>query len=236
MMKLEHRGMPGSILIAMLAILVAARCSAAPAPEPSPAPPPVVLAPGAGIVRAGSAGAIAAADRAALRFTPADVEFMAGMIPHHAQAIIMGGWAASHGARSDVRALAERIIVSQRDEIRLMSRWLAERGQAVPDSTATRHRMKMGGMVHEMLMPGMLSDEQMAALDKARGSAFDRLFLIGMIGHHQGAIEMVQTLFASPGGGQEETVFRFASDVLADQAAEINRMQVMLETVPPQAP
>jgi uncharacterized protein (DUF305 family) len=153
------------------------------------------------------------------------------MIPHHAQAIVMAGWSVSHGARADVRTLSERIIVSQRDEIRMMRRWLAERGQEVPDSMATRHRMRMGDMVHEMLMPGMLSDEEMAALDKARGSAFDRLFLTGMIRHHQGAIEMVRKLFSSPGAAQEQTVFRFASDVEADQTAEITRMLRMLETI-----
>jgi uncharacterized protein (DUF305 family) len=165
-------------------------------------------------------------------FTPADVAFMSGMIPHHAQAIIMAGWAASHGARADVKILSERIVVAQRDEIRMMRGWLAERGLEVPDSMATRHKMKMGDMVHEMLMPGMLSDEQMAALDKARGSEFDRLFLVGMIGHHQGAIDMVHELFSHPGAANEETVFRFASDVEADQGTEIHRMQVMLETVP----
>jgi uncharacterized protein (DUF305 family) len=191
-----------------------------------------VLAPGSGVVGAGSAAAIATADRTARAFTQADVDFMSGMIPHHAQAVVMAKWAASHGARRDIQLLAERIIVSQRDEIRLMRNWLAERGQPVPDSMATRHVMKMGDMVHEMLMPGMMSDEELAALDRARGSAFDRLFLTGMIRHHEGAIEMVRKLFDRGAGGQEETVFRFASDVEADQLAEIQKMQIMLETVP----
>jgi uncharacterized protein (DUF305 family) len=192
-----------------------------------------VLAPGAGTVGAGSAAAIAAADRAAREFAPADVELMSGMIPHHAQAVIMAGWAPSHGARVDVRILCERIVVAQRDEIRLMRRWLADRNQEVPDSLSTRHRMKMNGMVHEELMPGMLTDEQMAALDKARGSEFDWLFLTGMIGHHKGAIDMVEELFSHGNAGHDETVFRFASDVMADQSAEIHKMQLMLETVPP---
>ena len=160
---------------------------------------------------------------------PADVEFMSGMIPHHAQAVLMAGWAASHGARTDVRILCERIVVGQRDEIKLMQQWLADRGQTVPDAKSTRHHMVMNGMEHDMLMPGMLTDEEMAALDKARGPEWDRLFLIGMIKHHQGAIDMVNVLFGSTGGGQEETVFKFATDVFADQSTEIDRMRQMLD-------
>src|SRR5215831_14463342 len=126
-----------------------------------------------------------------LPFSDADVEFMSGMIPHHAQAVIMAGWAPTHGARQDVAILCERILVGQRDEIAMMQQWLGDRGLEVPDATSTRHKMKMNGMVHEMLMPGMLSDEEMTALDRARGLDFDRLFLEGMIRHHQGAIDMV---------------------------------------------
>jgi uncharacterized protein (DUF305 family) len=157
---------------------------------------------------------------------------MQGMIPHHAQAVIMAHWAPTHGARADVRTLCERIAIAQTDEIHLMSNWLAERGQEVPDSTSTRHMMRMGGMEHEMLMPGMLTDEQMAALDAARGAEFDRLFLTGMIGHHLGAIDMVHELFSHGNAGHDETVFRFANDVEADQAAEVHKMELMLETVP----
>ncbi|HEX3702306.1 MAG TPA: DUF305 domain-containing protein [Vicinamibacterales bacterium] len=164
-----------------------------------------------------------------LPYSDADVEFMSGMIPHHAQAVIMAGWAPSHGARQDVAILCERIVVGQRDEIRTMQNWLQDRGQPVPDATSTRHKMKMDGMEHEMLMPGMLTDEEMAALDRARGPEFDRLFLIGMIKHHQGAIDMVNVLFKSYGAAQDEVVFKFASDVYADQSTEINRMNEMLE-------
>jgi uncharacterized protein (DUF305 family) len=110
-----------------------------------------------------------------------------------------------------------------------MQLWLSDHGQVVPDAKSTRHHMVMGGMEHDMLMPGMLSDEEMAALDKARGAEWDKLFLLGMIRHHQGAIDMVNTLFASSGGGQEPTVFKFASDVFADQSIEIDRMHQMLE-------
>ena len=161
-----------------------------------------------------------------------EVEFMSGMIPHHAQAVLIAMWAESHGARRDVVALCQRIVVGQRDEIGLMQHWLRERGQDVPAADAKTHRMKMGGMVHETIMPGMLNEEQLAALEKARGSDFDRLFLEAMIGHHAGAIEMVNTLFSSPGGGNDDLVYRFGSDVYADQTTEIDRMQKMLATVP----
>ena len=164
-----------------------------------------------------------------LPFSDADVDFMSGMIPHHAQAVIMAGWAPSHDARSDVAILCERIVVGQRDEIATMQGWLRDRGQPVPDATSTRHKMKMNGAEHEMLMPGMLTDEEMAALDRARGPEFDRLFLLGMIKHHQGAIDMVDVLFKAYGAAQDETVFKFASDVYADQSTEIDRMNKMLD-------
>ena len=161
-------------------------------------------------------------------YSDADIEFMSGMIPHHAQAVIMGGWARTHGARQDVAVLCERIVVGQSDEIAMMQQWLRDRGQAVPDAKSTRHKMKMNGMEHDMLMPGMMTDEQMAALDKARGPEFDRLFLEGMIRHHQGAIDMVDLLFKSHGAAQDEVIYRFASDVYADQSTEIARMEKML--------
>lgn len=162
----------------------------------------------------------------------ADVNFMSGMIAHHAQAVIMAGWAQTHGARQDVRTLSERIVVGQRDEIALMQYWLREHGEAVPEATATKMKMKMDGMDHEMLMPGMMSDEEMAALDKARGSEFDRLFLEGMIRHHGGALTMVNELLASTNAAQDDIVYRMSSDVWADQTTEIERMTKMLATVP----
>ncbi len=219
--------MPRPAHLVILPLVVAAACQSG-----SRTPPTVAIAPGAGVVTAGSAAAIAAADRAAAAFAPADVEFMSGMIPHHAQAVVMARWAVTHGARGDVRVLCQRIQIAQTDEIRMMRRWLGERHQEVPDSTSMRHTMRMNGMVHETLMPGMLTDEELHALDQARGSAFDRLFLTGMIRHHQGAIDMVRELFSHGDAGHDETVFRFANDVDADQSAEIHKMQLMLETVP----
>ena len=164
--------------------------------------------------------------------TEADVHFMSGMIPHHAQAVLIAGWAASHGARSDVRILSERIVVGQKDEIALMRNWLGDKGKPVPAADATHMRMKMDGMEHDMLMPGMLSAEQLAQLDRARGSEFDQLFLTFMIRHHEGAVSMVDELFGTNGAGQDETVFRLASDIYADQTTEIDRMQKMLSTLP----
>ena len=170
----------------------------------------------------------ARADSGRMPFTAADVSFMQGMIHHHAQAIRMASWAKTHGARPDVQILAERIDVSQRDEINFMQRWLRERHQDVPDPSMMQHMgHNMPGMTMP-LMPGMLTPLQMQQLDSARGPDFDRLFLKGMIQHHQGAITMVDQLFASPGAGQELYVFRFASDVNADQNTEIERMRLML--------
>ncbi len=184
-------------------------------------------------VVAGCAGAGARPAPAAARpASPADVHFMSGMIPHHAQAVLIAGWAPTHGANPAVRVLSERIVVGQRDEIALMQGWLRDHGQPVPDADATHMTMSMAGMQHEMLMPGMLNDEELAQLDAARGPAFDRLFLTFMIGHHQGAIMMVDELFASNDAANDNTVFKMASDVWADQNIEIERMRALLAAQP----
>jgi uncharacterized protein (DUF305 family) len=164
------------------------------------------------------------------RASRADVDFFQGMIPHHAQAVIMASQAASHGARDDIRVLCERIVVGQGDEIALMQYWLRTHGESVPDAKSTK--MKMKGMDMEMLMPGMLTDAQMVALDKARGSEWDRLFLEGMIGHHEGAVAMVNDLLNSHDPANDDLVYKMASDVYADQTTEIERMTKMLATVP----
>ena len=174
---------------------------------------------------ASAAGASTA--QTAKNYTPADVHFLAGMIGHHAQAIQMAKWAPSHGASPAVRVLCERIVVAQTDEIAFAQRWLREHGEYVPPADPRGHIMQ--GMDQPMLMPGMLTPEQMAQLDAARGPEFDRLFLTFMIQHHQGAITMVQQLLAVPGAAQDGPIFRFASDVNADQTTEINRMTLMLD-------
>ena len=157
------------------------------------------------------------------------MHFMAGMIAHHAQAVLIAGWAPSRAASAAVRALCERIVVGQRDEIVLMQRWLRDRHETVPEVDTSRHSMP--GMDHASLMPGMLTAEQLEQLDSSRGPEFDRLFLKFMIQHHQGAITMVNQLFGSQGGGEEEIVYRFASDVYADQTTEIDRMTRMLDVL-----
>jgi len=162
---------------------------------------------------------------------PADVNFMAGMIGHHAQALVMAGWAPSHGASASIQTLSGRIINAQKDEIATLQNWLRDHGQPVPEAKPGPMRMKMNGMEHDMLMPGMLTEEQMKELDAARGPDFDRLFLRDMIQHHQGAVTMVNELFATPGAAQDQSVFKLASDVSADQTTEIARMQKMLAAV-----
>lgn len=164
-------------------------------------------------------------------FNLADVDFMQGMIPHHAQAVAMAKMAPKQAQSQLVKNMCERIVVGQGFEIKLMQQWLADRGQEVPAADAMRHKMKMGTMVHEMLMPGMLTDEEMAALGKARGKEWDRLFLIGMIKHHQGAIDMVEVLQKSYGSMQGDDIYKFASDVYADQTTEIEVMKELLAQI-----
>jgi uncharacterized protein (DUF305 family) len=163
-----------------------------------------------------------ATDRSRVQFTPADAAFMQGMIGHHEQAVEMVALMPSRTTSEDMRKLGLRIDVSQRDEIKMMQHWLQVRGQEIPDE----HAMHMHGA---MLMPGMLTPEEMDRLAAAKGSEFDRLFLEGMIKHHAGALTMVQELFATPGAGQDSEIFAFASDVESDQRMEIDRMSGMLK-------
>ena len=153
---------------------------------------------------------------------------MNGMIAHHAQALLMAGWAESHGASPSVHTLTQRIINAQKDEIAGMQKWLRDRHQAVPEPNPHGMTMNMGGMQHQMLMPGMLTEDQLKQLDAARSKDFDRLFLVFMIQHHEGAVAMVNNLFATNGAAQDITVYKLASDISADQTTEIERMQKML--------
>lgn len=165
-----------------------------------------------------------AADLSQLRHTAADVRFMQGMIAHHAQALEMTALLPSRTTREDMRLLARRINVSQADEITLMRDWLSERGETVPDPHAHQ--------AHDAtLMPGMLTPEEMARLERASDTEFDRLFLEFMIKHHEGALVMVESLFSNAGAGQEVDIFSFASHVDIDQRMEIARMAVMLKEI-----
>lgn len=162
--------------------------------------------------------------------TGAAARFVSGMIAHHAQAVLIAGWAPTHGASASLRALCDRIVVGQRDEIVAMQRWLRERHLSVPDGDA---RGEMAGMDHAVLMPGMLTSAQLAQLDSARGPDFDRLFLTDMIQHHRGALTMVRQLIDGPGPAPGGLLFQVASDISADQSAEIDRMTRMLAALPP---
>jgi uncharacterized protein (DUF305 family) len=166
----------------------------------------------------------------------ADVQFMQGMIAHHAQALAMVALIAGHTTRPELQAIGLRIKISQQDEIAFMQRWLQERHQVVPtiDANDVAHMpaMSMPGMQMpdgSMMMPGMMTPAQMTQLAQATGPAFDRLFLEGMIRHHEGALTMVKTLLATTGAAQAPEVFTFASDADADQRAEIKRMRSVLD-------
>jgi uncharacterized protein (DUF305 family) len=165
--------------------------------------------------------------------SPADVKFMQGMIMHHAQAVEMTALIASHTENKALRSLGARISSSQSDEISLMRRWLAARGE--PTSKPAQDMPGMD-MSHEMmaLMPGMLTPEQMDALRKAKSAEFDHLFLTGMIQHHNGALTMVKDLFDTAGAGQDADLFNFATDADNTQRAEIKIMQTMLEKQSPE--
>jgi uncharacterized protein (DUF305 family) len=167
--------------------------------------------------------------------SPADVQFMQGMIMHHAQAVEMTALIASHTENREIRTLGERISRSQSDEMKFMKRWLETKGQPTPTTTShgsqglhgpETHDGDMPG--HNMLMPGMLTPKQLDALRKTKGKEFDHLFLSGMIQHHNGALVMVKELFDTAGAGQDAELFNFATDVDSGQRAEIRAMQKML--------
>lgn len=160
----------------------------------------------------------------------ADIDFMQGMIMHHAQAVEMTALIPSHTENKDLRLLGARINNSQADEIKFMKRWLTARGESTSMSMPGMPDMDMSG--HPMpLMPGMLTPQQMDELRKAKGSDFDRLFLKGMIQHHTGALTMVKDLFDTAGAGQAGDLFDFATDVDTGQRAEIKIMDSMLEKI-----
>ncbi len=211
---LAGRAMPASLFLGLAACGPAAGAPGTPAPQPQ------------------AAAAMAQADSVRRSYTAADVRFMTHMIGHHAQAIEMARLVPTHGASPAIQRLAERIINAQQDEIATMERWLRARKLPVPDAggasaPATAHGDGRHD-AHPMLMPGMLTPDQMRQLNAARGPEFDRLFLTLMIQHHNGALTMVERLFGSHGAAQEDNIFKFASDVSADQSTEVRRMQTML--------
>jgi uncharacterized protein (DUF305 family) len=165
----------------------------------------------------------------------ADVDFMQGMIMHHSQAVEMVDLLRTRGKNPALMAFGEKIRLSQSDEIKFMKQWLTDRGKPVTmdhsqmmDMSSAKGADHQDGM-GDMLMPGMLTPQQMAALAKAKGAEFDHLFLTGMIQHHTGALIMVDDLFHIPGGGQDPVLFDFATDIDNTQTAEIKNMRGMLD-------
>jgi uncharacterized protein (DUF305 family) len=204
--------MPRLLALALIVGLAGASCR-------SLGDAPALVQPGAPGQPTRSVSAAEAA-AGAPRTSEADVQFMQGMIAHHAQAVEMTALVGARSRRDDMRLLADRITASQEDEMAFMKAWLEARGQAAPEGHAHhQHGAK--------LMPGMLAADDMARLTASTGAEFDRLFLEGMIKHHAGALTMVADLFATRDAGQETEIFSFASDVDADQRIEIARMEEM---------
>ena len=211
---------PHQILAVLGALFVLAACGGARAPRDTY------------VMGDEAAKARAKTDSLRYPYTQADIDFMSGMIHHHAQAIVISKWAGSHGASESLMRLTGRIINAQTDEIALMQTWLKDRNQAPPTLDSLGNvMMDHGGTMMAMgpmMMPGMLSTAQLDSLKASRGHEFDKLFLNYMIQHHRGAISMVRTLFANQGAGQNEMIFKFAADVEVDQSTEVRRMMQML--------
>lgn len=199
--------------LALLTALGFSACASAQQPTPAPASAPSAARPDT-VTRKG--------------YTVADVKFMQGMIGHHRQALVMSALVAERTTRRDFALMAERIKLSQESEIAQMERWLRQRGEAVPAEDAHVH----AAMGHGELMPGMLTEAELTQLTNARGGSFEKLFLQLMIKHHDGALQMVKQLIATPGAGREPELFMMASDVDADQTAEIKRMRALLAQLP----
>lgn len=190
--------------------------------------PPVIVQPGA---PGKPTRKLPASTRATLPpDSPKDVAFMQGMIMHHAQAVEMTALIESHTTNKELQLFGARISKSQSDEIAFMKRWLEARGKPVSHAMPPMdtHMTGMDKSSHSMLMPGMLTPKQMEALRKAEGAEFDKLFLSGMIQHHNGALVMVKELFDTAGAGQDAELFNFATEVDSGQRAEIRIMEKML--------
>lgn len=210
-----------SLIAGFVAVLAVAQAGCATAGRATAAPQtPSIVQPGAPGQPTRAITVDQATAVARVQHTPADVRFVHDMLAHHAQALEMTALRADRSSSEDLRLMALRIELSQQDEIRMMQDWLTRRGEPLPDPHAHHHGTAM---------PGMLTAEEMARLADARGGEFDRLFLELMIKHHQGALVMVDALFATAGAGQESELFAFASDIVDDQRIEIDRMAAMLK-------
>ncbi len=211
------------------ALLATAACLALPTAAIAQDAP--IILPGAPGQDSSTLTAESATQVAASRYTPADIEFMQAMIPHHFQATQMADLVAERTNTEELTAIAKKIGAGQADEITFMQGWLRDRGETPADPG--KHAA-MGHSTHDVSkmhagMAGMATPEQMAQLAAAEGTAFDRLFLQLMIAHHQGALEMVDTLFETQGAAYDPVLYRFVSDIDADQKSEITRMSALLE-------
>ena len=224
-----------SVVAAAAAVAVLQGCATrgpgASALAPTPDPDPEPTRPSA--ARAAELEAVyqARAEAARAHYHEADVHFMTGMIGHHGQALVMAGFAPENDASPTIQVLCARIINAQKDEIAVMQEWLRDRDQPVPEIHTDGGHFMVHGPEHAKHMPGMLTPGQLDELRQARGRDFDRLFLRYMIMHHEGAVTMVEELFATDGAAQGDFVFKLASDIQADQGSEIARMALMLEAL-----
>lgn len=217
-------------VIALLCVVGSAACGGGGAASALPAPPPASREATAEL----EALYRARADSALLRFTEADAAFMTQMIGHHAQALVMAGFAPTRAASPSIRTLAARVMNAQEDEIATMQRWLGARGRPMPATDAAS--AVSSTTAHTHLGPGMLTPDELQRLEQAGGPDFDRLFLTLMIRHHEGAITMVHDLFAIDGAAVDPSVFKIASDIQVDQRTEVARMQRMLDDMPTGSP
>lgn len=213
------------IPLALAIALATQACASTGAPTASSADPSVDLERLEALYQARQAEALASVHEA-------DVAFVTGMISHHAQALVMSRPAPAAGASPSIRTLTARIINAQTDEIAVMQRWLRDRELRVPVVNEDGAMPTPENGEHPM-MPGMLTRAQLEELTAARGADYDRVFLTYMIQHHQGAVTMVHELFATDGAAQDDFIFKIASDIQVDQITEINRMQLMLDALPP---
>jgi len=232
--RIHRRGRPGSSggVTALWGVLLAAPAlaglllSQAHAQRTNSTEPPVIVQPGA---PGEPSRTLPPSTRPVVpKVAHADVEFMQGMIMHHSQAVEMTAMIPSRTENQDVRSLGAKISSSQADEIRFMKRWLVQRHEPTSMAMPGMAQMDMSGEAMPP-MPGMLTVKQMEALREAKGAEFDRLFLTGMIQHHNGALIMVKDLFDTAGAGQDADLFNFATDADNTQRAEIRIMQGMLE-------
>ncbi|PZF82327.1 DUF305 domain-containing protein [Jiangella anatolica] len=209
-------------LLAVLAAGVVAGCTSDDEADP---PPVVQLGPPGETGTPLTDGEVAELDQP--QYTDADVAFVHGMIQHHAQALVMTDLVADRAGSDDLSLMAERMDVSQRDEIALMEEWLESRGEDVPDASGEHGHHGQHGE-DDQSMPGMLTDDDLSRLEAATGRDFDELFLLYMIRHHEGALVMVDELLSGGEGGQESALFQLAQHIDSDQSIEIARMKSLL--------